>query len=96
MHKVIILILLCSLIFFFAFCKSQQQQREDLTCNDLKSIKIGMTLDQVRAILGPPLKQDLKPDAGYWIYSSSETGNWIIKFRDGKVVDKTSLGMNCP
>lgn len=97
MHKCISLIFAFFLLFFLTSCEMQQEKpRENLSCNDFKSIKIGMTLDQVRAILGPPWKQDLKPDAGYWTYSSSEAGNWIIKFKDGKVIDSTSLGMGCP
>jgi len=85
------------LICFFVFCgsKKEEQIKKDLTCNDFKSIKIGMTLDQVKTILGQPMKQDLKPDAGYWTYTSP-AGTWIIKFQNGKVVDSTSLGMGCP
>ncbi len=91
------IVLLLILICFFAFCESKKEEqiKEDLTCNDFKSIKIGMTLNQVKTILGSPMKQDLKPDAGYWTYTSP-VGTWIIKFKDGKVVDSTSLGMSCP
>ena len=72
----------------------QDKPREDITCEELKSIKSGMTPDQVQAILGPPGGQDIKVGVVHWTYFTPN-GTWIIKFREGKVVDSTSLMGSC-
>ena len=90
------------LLLFFAVvlplvmmsCAEQKKQRENITCDELKSIQVGMTPEQVQAIIGPPGGQDIKVGVVHWMYMTP-SGTWIIKFREGKVVESTSLVGSC-
>ncbi len=93
-RTIYLLIVLIIIISFSLNCGRETVQEKPLTCKDVKSIKIGMTPDQVEALLGPPSKKDLKMGVAHYLYQI-EGGIWIIKIQDGKVTESTNLSGNC-
>jgi len=92
--NVLWLILIINLLLCTNYCSKEAVQEHPITCDQVKSVKLGMTPAQVEALLGPPFKKDFKRGVVHYLYNTT-TGIWIIKIQEGKVVDSANLSSNC-